>query len=261
MFERGSSGKRIAGWVAFYVLVVAASIVVLRAEQDLREEFHQTYPLAAGGRVSLHNVNGSVHVTAWDQNQVKVDAVKRARTQEALKEVEIVVEARADAVEIRTKYPEHSGLHSDSASVDYTLSVPRQARLDEIKTVNGAIEIAGTAAEVRAGSVNGGVTGRQLTGEVELSTVNGRVEAEVDRLAGKPISLKSVNGAVALRLPQDAGARLSASTVHGSIDSDFDLTVRHIGFGPGRDVETVIGKGGPDVKLRTVNGSIRLVRR
>lgn len=259
MFERGSSGKRIAGWVAFYVLVVAASIVVLRAEQDLREEFHQTYPLAAGGRVSLHNVNGSVHVTAWDQNQVKVDAVKRARTQEALKEVEIVVEARADAVEIRTKYPEHSR-RGDSASVDYTLSVPRQARLDEIKTVNGAIEIAGTAAEVRAGSVNGGVTGRQLTGEVELSTVNGRVEAEVDRLAGKPISLKSVNGAVVLRLPQDAGARLTASTVHGSIDSNFDLTVRHIGFGPGRDVETVIGKGGPDVKLRTVNGSIRLVR-
>ena len=241
-------------------ILALASVVLVQAREDLREEFHQTYPLSADGRVSLHNVNGSVHITAWDQNEVKVDAIKRARTQEALKETEIVVDHRADAVEIRTRYPERRERNRDGASVDYTLSVPRRARLDDIKTVNGSVEISGLGGEVRAAAVNGVVLGLRLVGEVVLSTVNGRVEAEFERLEGKPVSLKSVNGAVVLRLPKDAGARLKASTVHGSINSDFDLAVRHLNFGPGRDVETTLGPGGPDVRLQTVNGSIQLRR-
>src|SRR5947209_5220340 len=51
---------------------------------ELREEFHQTYPLTANGRVSLENINGGVHIAVWDQNEVKVDAVKRAYRRERL---------------------------------------------------------------------------------------------------------------------------------------------------------------------------------
>src|SRR6266567_2352463 len=40
------------------------------------QEFHQTYALAAGGRVALANINGSVHISGWDRNEVKVDAVR-----------------------------------------------------------------------------------------------------------------------------------------------------------------------------------------
>jgi hypothetical protein len=49
----------------------------------LTEEFHQTYPFAANGRVSLSNINGPVHITAWDRNEVKLDAIKRANNQGA----------------------------------------------------------------------------------------------------------------------------------------------------------------------------------
>lgn len=244
-----------------YMFAVLGSLAFLLAAEDVREEFHQSYALAAGGRLSLSNVNGSVHVTAWDRNEVKVDAVKRGRTQEALKDAEIVVDARPDSIDIRTKYPENYR-GRDAASIDYTLTVPKSARLDQIRTVNGPVDVDGIAGPVRASSVNGTISGQRLEGEVNLSTVNGRVEAELLRTdASKSVSLKSVNGAVSLRLPPDAGLRLSAATVHGSIESDFDLPVRKVGFGPGRDVETVIGKGGANVQLRTVNGGIRLARR
>jgi len=244
-------------WVTTSLL--AAGLVC--AAEPLREEFHQTYPLAAAGRVSLANVNGSVRVSTWDKNEVKVDAVKTARSQEALKEAEIVVEARPDAVEIRTKYTEHPRRDDEAANVDYTLTVPRGARLDSIKTVNGAVEIDGVVGEVRVASVNGAVRGLRLAGEVALSTVNGRVEAEFERLEGKRVSLKSVNGTVIVRVPQGAGMQLSAATVHGNIESDFDLPVRKIGFGPGRSLKTVIAQGGVELSLRTVNGGIRLQKR
>jgi len=245
------------GWVSTFLL--AAGLVY--AAEPLREEFHQSYPLAATGRVSLANVNGSVRVSTWDKNEVKVDAVKTARSQEALKEAEIVVDARAEAVEIRTKYPERSHRDREAANVDYTLTVPRGARLDSVKTVNGAVEIDGVMGEVRVTTVNGTVRAMRLAGEVALSTVNGRVEAEFERLEGKRISLRSVNGTVIVRVPQGAGMQLSAATVHGSIESDFDLPVRKVGFGPGRSLKTVIAQGGTEVSLRTVNGGIRLQKR
>src|SRR5581483_3916332 len=118
------------------------------------EEFHQTYPLAANGRISLENINGAVHITAWDQNQVKVDAVKRAHDAKRLKEAEIRVDARQDSVSIETHSPEHDDWdgdrHHNPASVEYTLTVPKNARLDEIKLINGALDVARVSGEVHA---------------------------------------------------------------------------------------------------------------
>jgi len=34
--------------------------------EEFREEFHQTYPLSATGRVSLENINGGVQIKVWD---------------------------------------------------------------------------------------------------------------------------------------------------------------------------------------------------
>ena len=56
---------------------------------ELTEEFHQTYPLSPTGRVHISNINGDVHINVWDQNSVKVDAVKRAYSQQRLSEATI----------------------------------------------------------------------------------------------------------------------------------------------------------------------------
>src|ERR1700674_1409466 len=96
----------------------------------LTEEFHQTYALTADGRVELDNINGDVHISSWDQNQVKVDAVKYADTKEQLEAAKIEIDSTSDSLSIRTKYPEHDGnwnwgSHHNPASVEYPLTVPR----------------------------------------------------------------------------------------------------------------------------------------
>ena len=72
---------------------------------ELTEEFHQRYPLTATGLVSIANINGDVHISVWDQNEVKVDAVKRASQPERLSEATIEVVNTAESVRIKTKYP------------------------------------------------------------------------------------------------------------------------------------------------------------
>src|SRR5512133_2382397 len=94
--------------VAFGIILGVIAALGLAAEvsaQELRGEFHQTYPLAADGSVSLRNLSGAVHISTWNQNTVKVDAIKTARNQERLQEAKIVVENAPDRVVIRTKYP------------------------------------------------------------------------------------------------------------------------------------------------------------
>ena len=167
----------------------------------LTEEFHQTYALTADGRIELDNINGDVHISSWDQNQVKVDAVKYADTKERLDEAKIEIDSRNDSLSIRTKYPDHNqswnwGSHNNPASVEYTLTVPRTARLDEIKLINGALDINGVSGEVNASCINGHLEAHNLAGRARLSTINGRLDARFDQLAGNSVELSSVNGSV-----------------------------------------------------------------
>src|SRR5438045_6481075 len=223
-------------------LVVLASLALTAADAtraqsssrpELTEEFHQTYPLNADGRVSLTNINGDVRVAAWDRNEIKVDAVKRAYTQERLREAKINVEAGPSSVNIETEYPNYNWSrndyerHENPASVEYTLTVPRGARLEDISLVNGGLTIEGVAGSVHASSVNGRVVARGLTGTVNLSVVNGRLEATLDRLNDSgTVSLASVNGPLVVTIPSDSNATLRASTIHGQISNDSHLPVR-----------------------------------
>ncbi|PYV09424.1 MAG: hypothetical protein DMG23_10945, partial [Acidobacteria bacterium] len=98
--------KRIlaGGLAAFAVAFQLALASTPGAREELTEEFHQTYPLRAGGRVSLDNINGDVRVSVWDREEVKVDAVKSASSEDRLADIEIKVSAQPDAVHIRTEY-------------------------------------------------------------------------------------------------------------------------------------------------------------
>lgn len=252
--------------LAALALTAADSGRAQSSRPEVTEEFHQTYPLSATGRVSLSNINGSVRISAWDRNEVKVDAVKRAYTQERLREAEINVNASAGSIEIETEYPDYhwesrdGKRHENPASVEYTLTVPRNARIEEVSLVNGGLTLEGLSGPVHASSVNGKVTARGLNGSVNLSVVNGRLEATLDSLGGSgSVNLSAVNGPLVATIPSDANATVRADTVHGSISNDFNLPVR-VGEYVGRELAGRLGQGGARVNLNNVNGSIQLKR-
>ena len=229
---------------------------------SLTEEFHQTYAISAEGRIELDNINGDVHISSWDRNEVKVDAVKYADTKERLEEAKIEIDSGKEYLSIRTRYPGHDnnwnwGSHNNPASVEYTLTVPRTAKLDEIKLINGALDIKGMAGEVRASCINGRLDAQDLSGRAELSTVNGRLEAKFDQLAGQSVDLNSVNGSLSLTIPSDSNAEIEANTVSGNIGNDFGLHVNHHSV-VGHDLRGQLGNGGTHIKLNNVNGRIEI---
>lgn len=238
-------------------LLLSASFAHAADGDWVKEEFHQTYMLPAGGRVSLSNINGPAHISAWDRNEVKVDAVKRADDEDGLKNMEIRVKARPDSISIATEYRPQENLYNrhHSASVEYTITVPRNARLDEIQLINGALDVTGVG-EVRAECVNGKLTADGLSNRAKLSTVNGTLEAKFDRIPAESVDLASVNGRVELTLPSDAKVSLEASTVHGRISNEFGL--RSSSRMVGHDMHGTLGGGGTEIHLSNVNGPIEV---
>lgn len=245
-------------WGVFFGIILALAIATLPARAEIREEFHKSFPMAANGRVSVKNLNGQVTVTAWDKNEVQVDAVKTGDDKERLDEAKIEITAGSSSIDIRTHYPEEMHNHH-SASVDYTLHVPRRAQLDRIELVNGGIRIDGVQGGVHAESVNGAVEARNVMGEMKLHSVNGRVAADL-QAPGRTVDIGTVNGGVDLKLPSNASAEIDASTVHGNISNEFNIPVNRGRFMPGNELKARLGDGGTRMKLSTVNGGIAIQR-
>jgi DUF4097 and DUF4098 domain-containing protein YvlB len=253
-------GAALGAVCALFVLALSAHASDHRGA--LTEEFHQTYAISSDGRIELDNINGPVHISSWERNEVKVDAVKYADTKERLDEAKIEIDSGKDYLSIRTKYPDHNnnwnwGSHNNPASVEYTLTVPRTASLDEIKLINGALDLTGISGEVRASCINGRLEAHDLSGRAKLSTINGRLDARFAQLSGQDVDLNSVNGSLELTIPSDSNAEVDASTVSGGISNDFGLRVNDHRF-VGHDLRGELGKGGSHIRLSDVNGRIEI---
>ena len=223
------------------------------------EEFHQTYALTPDGRVDLENINGAVHISTWDRNEIKVDAVKYADSKEKLDEAHIAIDSGKDYLSIHTRYPDNDrwGSNNNPASVEYTLTVPRGVRLDEIKLINGSLDITGVTGEVHASCINGSLKAHNLSGRAELSTINGDLDARFDKLTGSSIELNSINGPVEVTIPSDSKAVIEASTFSGGIENDFGLRVNDRRYF-GHDLRGQLGSGGTRIKLSNINGGIEI---
>ena len=225
------------------------------------QNFHQVYNLAADGRVALENINGNAQIEAWDSNQVQIDAVKTACSQEDLDSVKIDVRGSQDAVRIATNYPKKSNSGNDhSVNVEYKIKMPRKSRLDRVELVNGSLTMKGVGGEVNASCVYGIIRAQGLQGPTHLSTVNGGLEADFDQVTRPEIDLESVNGSVSLTLPSAANAKISADTVHGGIKSDFPASIESQMFA-GRELRGQLGNGDGHIRINNVNGSISIHRR
>jgi Putative adhesin len=222
------------------------------------EVFDRTIPLLAGGTFTLTNVEGSIAVEGWDRQAIEIHAVKTARQSAAdLALVRIDADSGPGGVTVSTVYPQNQDQDVE-VSVDYTVRVPRHALLAQLATVNGSLRVSGVEGQGQLLSVNGDIDVVGSAGGFSARTTNGEVHVQLLRL-GVPgaIALETVNGSVALALPRNAAATLDARSLNGDFHSDLPMSLLSA-YSP-RGVRGRLGRGGVPIRLRTVNGAIRVV--
>jgi Putative adhesin len=225
--------------------------------------------LKPGDVIELKGINGAIVAQPATGNEVEVSAHKTGRRSDP-NQVRVEVSEHAGGVTICALYPDaglqrnvckpgnagHNSSRDNDVKVEFTVRVPAGVRFVG-RTVNGNIETGSLKSDVEAYTVNGNVKLNTAGTATAAKTVNGSVEAALGKANWtRPAEFSSVNGGVSVELPSKTSADVHASTVNGSIKTDFPLAVE--GKFVGRRINGRLGNGGQELKISTVNGSIRL---
>jgi DUF4097 and DUF4098 domain-containing protein YvlB len=230
-----------------------------RGKPDVVEVWNWDGTIASGGSIEVRGVNGKIVAKASSGRKASVTAEKKAWHDTDVDVVEIRVKESGNKVEIWAEYPdsdESDRHHGQDVQVDFVVEVPSGVKFIG-STVNGGISVENLKSPVDLNTVNGSIKFSAVQG-ASAATVNGSIKARLnDTDTDDEIILETVNGSIELKVPRGTNANFYAETVHGSITSDFPVTMSGQ-IGP-REVSGKIGKGGRDLRLSTVNGSIKLV--
>ena len=228
--------------------LVAASVGVF-ADVGGSGTFHWSGKVPAGQFLEIRGANGNIHAEPAAGDDVDVIASRNVQREQA-SDLAVRIVEHDGGVTIYAVDPS-----PDGTNIDFTVHVPKGVRF-VARTVNGRVEAQSLEADTEAHTVNGDVR-LSTAGAAQGDTVNGSIIASVGRITS-PLKFSTVNGGITLEVPRAAGARIHANTVNGRISTDFALAVR--GRFADKHADGLIGRGGPELKLATVNGSINLKR-
>ena len=252
--------------------VLGALLSVTPSPAQEAADFRWEGAIAAGRTLEVFGINGRIEAAPASGGTASVRATKEANRGADPEAVTVEVTETAGGVRICAVYPTRGGgrtscdddgihgrMEDNDVEVNFVVAVPTGVRF-HARTVNGGIEASELRGDVRAESVNGGITVFG-TGTVEAETVNGEIDAGIgsDSWSGT-LAFETVNGRISVHLPATVGAEVEAETVNGGLTSDFPLTMQAgRSWGP-RRMEGTIGRGGGRLTLETVNGGIELRR-
>jgi len=250
--------------------LAAQTLVVQPAKAEKTTET-RTLPLAAGSVLKVKNVNGFIHLEAWDQAEVQFAGDFKPSSQD--EQVKVVIETIKGGLEIRGEYPKHSGPGSyRGPQCQMTLKVPRRVA-PTLETVNGDVSIEGIEGRTVVNSVNGGISASRLSECLKAETVNGSIT--LDQVKGG-LGLETVNGTIKGTGLDGLGQGIKVDTVNGSIHLQLGGLKGHLKASTVNGGISFQAKGADQVEVRkhrvtavfpgseqtfeiaTVNGSIKL---
>lgn len=155
-------------------------------------------PVGDARRVSVESPGGSIVVTTWDRNEVRVQAEHSSRTY-------VDIDRRGGTIDI-----EAEARRGPANIVDFRITVPRRMSLD-LEGMYTDITVEGADGEVEAQSIQGDITIRGGRGLIKASTVQGRVTVE-----GGEGRMELESTATEIRI-RDAAGEILAESAGGNI--------------------------------------------
>jgi hypothetical protein len=251
--------------------VSAGDLAAAQTAEPVQKDFRWTGQVAAGRIVQVKGVLGGIKAEPSSGGEVEVVAVKRGKRNNP-DEVRVQVVEHGDGVTICAVYPSgeegkvntcepgdsnHTHVRDNDVQVEFAVRVPAGVRFSG-STVSGSVEAKGMSADVDARTVNGSIR-VATTALARAQTVNGSITASVGNANWtNELEFATVNGAIDLSFPANLSTEVHAETVNGNITSDFTVTVQ--GRFSKRNLSGMIGSGGRDLRLRTVNGNVQIRR-
>jgi hypothetical protein len=266
--------RRNAWMIACAVLSAAPGLLAQEGRLE-RDVFTWSGRIPESRWIMIRNLNGPVYVQSTSGDRVEVTGTRRTRrgdpefvrfevkrfgsgNQDVLVCALWGDNATCNEDGYRSRNEGNRNRNND-VTVEFRVRVPRGVRV-AAHGVNGEVRVEGVESEVEANSVNGSVYVDTRGGPVSASTVNGSVRASMGRFdLQSDLRFSSVNGTVIVEFAEEINAEVDLSTVNGRFLTDFPVTIT--GRIDPRRLRATLGKGGPRIRLSTVNGNVELRRR
>lgn len=125
------------------------------------------------------------------------------------------------------------------------------------RTSGGDISVRRARAAVQVETTGGDIVIREAAEGVQAKTSGGSVRADLSTLT-RDSSLTTSGGSITLRVPEDAAFSIDAKTSGGNVAIDEAFTLTSRGTNSKNQVTGIINGGGPDLRLHTSGGTIRI---
>lgn len=283
---RGTSNAALA-------LMLLAAPLALLAAPAAAEEWERSFQPSSPPQVVVTSDDGNVRVLTHDGPGVRVH-VETSGWKIGSGGVSADARQSGNRIDVEVKTPHWEwGIHFGTHRLRITIEMPSTGDLDvhtgdggvEIEPLKGRVHVetgdGGISADGLNGNVflhtgDGGIEAADLTGTVEAHSGDGRVRLsgrfeKLEATSGdggmqvvvKPGSkmtdgwlLRTGDGGMSLALPSDLAADLDVHAGDGSITFDFPVEVQ--GNMSRHSLKGTINGGGPDLVVRSGDGSIRI---
>jgi len=259
-----------------------------------------TLTVKSGARLEVRNFAGSVSVSTWDKNAVRVQAEFESRTR-------IKLEPLSGSLKVASE-----GQRGTPGTVDFRLIAPSWMALDvegpftdveiegakgdikvetvrgdvtvsggngytELSTVQGDLSLEGAKGRIKLSSVNQDVTATRISGQVTAESVNGDII--LDNVQVDALEASSVSGSLWFNGSLKSDGRYELQSHSGDIEvvaadhpdaavsvstfsGDFssDFDVTFNGTRGHRELQFTLGEGGPQLSMESFSGNIRLLK-
>ncbi len=252
--------------------VLALLAVAAAAQASDVKEVHKTIALNRDGSLRIKTFKGSIAITTWDRPEVNVDAriEPDGDDRDSLEKVqwtEVRVSGGGRWAEIQSDYDEikrhghgflgiFDGDDGPLPFVRYTIQMPATAAL-EVEDFKSETHLSDLKADLKLHTYKGTARVANLDGAARVETYKGDVRVEFARFSHAS-RFNTYKGEIGVRLPKDSRFDLDAdSGRHGAIDSDFAVVTRAGRWHSGR-AEGAVNGGGPELRLTTYKGTLRI---
>jgi DUF4097 and DUF4098 domain-containing protein YvlB len=264
------------------LLTCSGCVDIIGARVDNRyvEREEKRFTTTGKPEVSLSTFDGSIEIRPWDKSEVEVIVEKRGADKNAIADITINATQTDNRINVSVEWPKHQGLSfGSSKSAKLIVSVPAASDITA-KSGDGSIDVERVSGKVELRSGDGSIQARDMAGEVTVQTGDGsitldgkftavrarsgdgsvRIHGAPGTTAASEWDISTGDGSVTLELPEGFNGELDAHTGDGHVEVQ-DLTLSNVSGEIRRNsVKGRLGSGGPTVRVRTGDGSIKLRR-
>lgn len=260
-----SEAGTVKGLMRKYILavaLVALSAPAVYAALDETERISRTLKMDPGGTLRLKNFSGRVTITASDQSDVVIDAVRRA-SRARLERITLDIHSDgANVVVVDANRRERSWFEftggNNVVETDFDIKVPRKTNLD-IAVFSSPVSIDGVEGSHKVHSFSARLSLHDVSGPISAHTFSGTVVIrEKSWEPNQTIDVDTFSGSVELHVPDAARGSVSFNSFSGRLNSAMPLTFHS---SSARSVRADLGGGGGGrLRFKTFSGSVRIDR-